>query len=179
MNKFSTDFCPCCSLRSKKIPDDKKCNGSLYLGMPFFNFETFMALNYRTSRDKRCDVLYQKNKNIIFIELKALNWFLKEKPKANELKEAIGDLRQELVQKFSNSIKNFANYTDISDLQIPYCIVAFSKDVIRWPALKGYDTAWLKGYLQQRLFPFPYTLYCKNKEIPIIIRQCDKLQKLF
>jgi hypothetical protein len=179
MKQISTEFCSCCSLQSKKIPDDKKCNGSLYLGLPFFDFEAFMKQNYRTSPDKRCDVLYHKNEKLVFIELKALNWFLKDKPKEKELKTEIEELRKKLVKKFLDSIKNFADYTDISKANIPYCIVAFSKDVIRWPALQDYDTTWLKWYLQQRLFPFMYALHCENRDIPVIIRPCDKLQQMF
>lgn len=173
----STNFCPCCSLY--KLKDEHHCDGRLYLAVPFLNFEKFMSNQYRTNPNKRCDVLYHQNHKIVFIELKALNWFLEKKPKPQELKKDIATLRNALKQKFLNSICNWYNYDSESEKHSTLCIVAFSKDVIRLPKLENYNTIWLKNYLQQRFFPFANFLDYNGKKIPILIRQCDKLEQFF
>lgn len=138
-----------------------------------------MSNQYRTNPNKRCDVLYHQNHKIVFIELKALNWFLEKKPKPQELKKDIATLRNALKQKFLNSICNWYNYDSESEKHSTLCIVAFSKDVIRLPKLENYNTIWLKNYLQQRFFPFANFLDYNGKKIPILIRQCDKLEQFF
>lgn len=174
MKGFKTKFCDCCSLSKKE------CRKNLYSSFLFYNYEKWANKNCPSG--KKCDVLFEGSKDLILIELKALDYLtnldetLVKEPDEKKKKEILEAFVDDMKEKFANSKRKLLSFGLFTNKSFPYYLVAMSDKLIDFYGhYKNIDQYQLKYYLQNKFF-----FDCQIDDYTrAIVKECTQLEPYF
>lgn len=175
MKGFETKFCDCCSLSKTKCS-----RKNLYSSFLFYNYEAWADINCPLV--KKCDVLFVGSKDLILIELKALDYLtnldetLIKEPDDKKKEEILKAFVNDLKEKFTNSKRQLLSFGLFTNKSFPYYLIAMSDKLIDFYGhYKNIDQYQLKYYLQNKFF-FNYQI---DDYTRAIVRECTQLESYF
>lgn len=175
MRGFETQFCDCCSLSKKKCS-----RKNLYSPFLFYNYEKWANKNCPSG--KKCDVLFEGSRGLIFIELKALDYLMnideawRKETDENKRKGILAAFEDNLKEKFRNSKKNLLSLGMFPNKSFLYYLVAISYNLIDYYGkYKDIDRYQLKYYLRNK-FSFNEN---NIDSTCCIVEECTQLESYF